>query len=111
MRYPQQTFWILRQVYDHTFADFDIPLALTLVPAPGTSISLHTIAIIYDLEICSLGLVYWNCFEQKQKELFFVAPGFFDSLIQRNSVFYRCVGRVYTQKKGLFQASGLACFV
>lgn len=70
MRYPQQTFWILRQVYDHTFADSDLPLALTLVTASGTSILLHTTAIIYDLEICSLGLAYRNCFKQKQKELF-----------------------------------------
>lgn len=60
MRYPQQTFCSLRQVYHHTFAEVGLPLALTLVTAPGTSISLRTAAIIYDLEICSLGLVYRN---------------------------------------------------
>ena len=79
MKYPQQTFWRLSQVYHHTFAEAGLPLVLTLVSAPGNSISLHIAAIIYDLEVCSLGLVYLNCFEQKQKNLFFlVAPGFCD---------------------------------
>lgn len=67
-RYPQQTFRICK-VYLPTFARL-WSSALTLVTAPGTSISPHTAAIIYDWEICSLGLLYQNCFEQKQKELF-----------------------------------------
>lgn len=111
VKYPQQTFWICRQVYHHTFVDFGLPLALTLVTAPGTSISLHTAAIIYDLEICSLGLVYRNCFEQKQKELF--SRMFQDSLILWSKGALSSIGVVeeeYTEKKGLFQASGLACF-
>lgn len=101
VKYPQQTFWILRQVYHHTFADFSLPLAPTLATAPGTSISQHTAAIIYDLEICSLRLVYRNCFEQKQKELF--SRMFQDSLIlliQRSSVFYRrCGERGHTEER------------
>lgn len=54
----------------------------------------------------------WFTGTKTKGTLFSVAPGFFDSLIQRNAG--SSIGNVeeeYTEKKALFQASDLACFV